>query len=61
MYNSYSGADSSVVSFFLVSPAFACGVMPAGQERRVAFNVRGFTLPVRMAWTSDACSSSTEC
>ncbi|KAJ1356034.1 hypothetical protein KIN20_013650 [Parelaphostrongylus tenuis] len=39
--------------FFLVSPAFACGIMPAGQERRVAFIVSGFTLPVRMAWTSD--------
>ncbi|KAJ1364960.1 hypothetical protein KIN20_025159 [Parelaphostrongylus tenuis] len=39
--------------FFLVSPAFACGTMPAGQERRVAFIVSGFTLPVRMAWTSD--------
>ncbi|KAJ1345586.1 hypothetical protein KIN20_000153 [Parelaphostrongylus tenuis] len=39
--------------FFLVSPAFACGIMPAGQERRVAFTVSGFTLPVRMAWTSD--------
>ncbi|KAJ1348861.1 hypothetical protein KIN20_004254 [Parelaphostrongylus tenuis] len=39
--------------FFVASPVFACGTMPFGQERRVAFNVSGFTLPVRMVWTSN--------
>ncbi|KAJ1374268.1 hypothetical protein KIN20_036921 [Parelaphostrongylus tenuis] len=39
--------------FFVVSPVFPCGTMPFGQERRVAFNVSGFTLPVRMVWTSN--------
>ncbi|KAJ1364330.1 hypothetical protein KIN20_024409 [Parelaphostrongylus tenuis] len=32
--------------------------MPFGQERRVAFNVSGFTLPVRMVWTSNPATAA---
>ncbi|KAJ1355963.1 hypothetical protein KIN20_013564 [Parelaphostrongylus tenuis] len=41
-----------VFLFFMASPTFACGIMPPGQARMLAFTVSGFSLPVNMVWTS---------
>ncbi|KAJ1358162.1 hypothetical protein KIN20_016493 [Parelaphostrongylus tenuis] len=37
----------------IISTAFGCGVMPAGQISTRSFTVSGFTLPVAMAYSTD--------
>ncbi|KAJ1362763.1 hypothetical protein KIN20_022435 [Parelaphostrongylus tenuis] len=36
----------------MISTVFACGVMPAGQERSRTITVAGFTLPVAMVYST---------
>ncbi|KAJ1373730.1 hypothetical protein KIN20_036222 [Parelaphostrongylus tenuis] len=46
--------DTFIISMLAtMSTVFGCGVMPAGQISTRSFTVRGFTLPVAMAYSTD--------